>query len=333
MAIELSSDSAICFRCGTKYGKRRGYFQVTYSNSYKGVGYLHICKNCVDKMYATYLEQSKDPKAAVRQMCRKLDLYWNEEVFNFVMVKNTTRSVISAYITKIGNNPHVGKSYDDTLAEEKVLWTFDKVEAAIAASPPEEPPKEELEYEPLKEVVEFWGAGYSNDMYRDLEQRRQVWMSKLPQGAELDIGSEALIRQICNLEVSIARDSAAGKPIDKSANSLNTLLGSLNIKPSQQKATDADADLASTPLGVWLYRYENKRPLPEVDESLKDVNHIKKYVMTWLGHVCRMLGVKNTYTKLYDEEIERLRVEHPEYSDEDDEDLMIDSYSEGDSDE
>ena len=41
-----------------------------------------------------------------------------------------------------------------------------------------------------------------------------------------------------------------------------------------------------------------------------------------------MLGVKNGYTKLYDEEIDRLRVEKPEYDGDDDEALMSHAYSE-----
>lgn len=133
--------------------------------------------------------------------------------------------------------------------------------------------------------------------------------------------------------MDINRDRVAGRPIDKSVNSLNTLLGSANLKPAQRK-TDADAEneLMNTPLGVWLWRYENKRPLPEIDDDLKDINGIKKYVFTWMGHVSKMLGLKNTYTRLYEQEVERLRVEKPEYEDEDDETLLIDSYSEGDGD-
>lgn len=114
----------------------------------------------------------------------------------------------------------------------------------------------------------------------------------------------------------------------KSVNSLNTLIGSLNLKPAQKKSDELDASIANTPLGVWLFRYENKRPLPEIDKSLQDVNRIKKYVFTWLGHICKMCGVKNGYTRLYEDEINRLRVEKPEYEDEDDESLLIDAYSE-----
>lgn len=59
-------------------------------------------------------------------------------------------------------------------------------------------------------------------------------------------------------------------------NSLNTLVGSLNLKPAQKnKADDLDTEMTNTPLGVWLWKYENQKPLPEIDEDLKDVNKIK----------------------------------------------------------
>ena len=41
-----------------------------------------------------------------------------------------------------------------------------------------------------------------------------------------------------------------------------------------------------------------------------------------------MLGIKNGYTKLYEEEINRLRVEKPEYNDDDEETLLSEVYSE-----
>lgn len=107
-----------------------------------------------------------------------------------------------------------------------------------------------------------------------------------------------------------------------------TLQSYINAGHRRGKILFAKLVIANTPLGVWLFRYENKRPLPEIDKSLQDVNRIKKYVFTWLGHICKMCGVKNGYTRLYEDEINRLRVEKPEYEDEDDESLLIDAYSE-----
>lgn len=328
MAIEMSSDIARCFKCGAKYGRRKGYFPVSYAILHKGVGYIPVCKECIDDMYNMYLSQCNNAKDAVRQLCRKLDLYWSPSVYDIVSKKSTPRSTMTQYIAKINSVSYAGKSYDDTLSDEGTLWNFGAEPAKITEH--DEP---ELTYDDVcnveipEEWISFWGSGYSYDMYEELERRRSYYISKLPKNTELDIGSEVLIKQICNLEVNIAKDSAAGRSIDKSVNSLNTLLGSLNLKPAQRKNDDLETELSSTPLGVWLYRFENKRPLPDIDDNFKDKNHIKKYIFTWMGHIGKLLNIKNAYTKLYDEEIERLRVEKPEYANEDDEDLLIDAYS------
>lgn len=39
-----------------------------------------------------------------------------------------------------------------------------------------------------------------------------------------------------------------------------------------------------------------------------------------------MLGIKNTYCRLYEEEIAKMRVDRPEYEDEDDETLFNDIF-------
>lgn len=325
MAIEMSSDTAICSRCGRKYSRRKGYFPVSYAILYKGTGYVPVCKDCIDTMYNTYLAQCNNAKDAVRQMCRKLDLYWSESVYDMVERKSTTRTMMTQYIAKINSVSYAGKSYDDTLSEEGTLWNFNQVADDVSDYEDSDIQQNES-LETPEEIITFWGSGYSDEMYRELEQRRQYWMSKFPEGTELDVGTEALIRQICSLELDINRDRIAGKSVDKSVNALNNLLGSANLKPTQQKA-DGDSAQENTPFGVWIRRWETQRPVPDPDPELEDVDGIIKYISIWfLGHLCKMLGIKNTYCRLYEEEIAKMRVDRPEYEDEDDETLFNDIF-------
>lgn len=355
MAIEMSVSATTCYKCGREYGKHKGLFPVSYAAMYKGVGYIPICKNCIDTMYKKYLSECNDTKVVVRQMCRKLDLYWDEHVYEFVSRRNPERSIMIQYISKINNISYAGKSYDDTLIEEGTLWNFSQqseeadkteknsidnsIEDAKESEKPTKEPEENIEdsefnryvnelmsYPVTKEVIAFWGTGYTKQMYAELEQRRAYWMSRFSKDIELDAGTEALIRQICSLELDINRDRAEGKSVEKSTNALNNLLGSANLKPVQKK--EANDDFAKQPLGVKLYHREKFKPLPELEESEKDRRHIKKYIWTWMGHICKMCGMKNGYTKLYDEAIKRLRVEMPQYADESDEDLIIHSFDE-----
>ena len=329
MEFEVGNDGIYCHRCGTKYPQRKRYYPVNYGVLYKGVGYLPYCKECIDTIYNGYLEVCREPEAAARQVCRKLDLYWNKSLFEQATRKSTPRTLMSMYLSRLSAASYTGKCYDDTLSEEGSLWSFPGATVQEIYVPTSEAGEdaEEASRKISDEIIAFWGNGYSPSMYMELEQRKKYYLTKLKDRGELDVGTEILVRQICNLEVSIARDSAAGKSIDKSVNSLNNLLGSLNLKPTQRRDEEIEAELSSTPMGVWIYRYENKRPLPEIDEQLKDVNHLKKYVFTWMGHLCKMLNIKNGYTRLYEEEINRLRVEKPEYDGDDDEALMSRVYS------
>ncbi len=320
-AIEVNASSSTCRKCGTAYGRLKGYFPVSYSYLYKGTGYLPYCKDCVDGMFAAYLQECKDSKVAVRQMCRKLDLYWSEKVYEAVEKQNSTRSMMTSYITKINAVKLASKSYDDTLREEGALWlepkAYANMETVITGV--------DISDEALNvsdDIVLFWGPGYTPSMYMELENRRKYWMSKYPQEAELDIGTEALIRQICSLEIDINKARMEGKPIDKYVNSLNTVLGSANLKPTQKKE-DADAELEKMPLGVGIQKWEYSRPLPPTPKEKRDINQVIKNITTWyLGHACKMVGIRNSYCKMYEDAMAELRVENPDHAEEDDDTLL-----------
>lgn len=320
MAIEVSSDKAVCTKCGTEYSRRKGYFPVSYALLHKGIGYIPVCKDCIDTMYNAYLSQCNNAEDAVRQVCRKLDLYWSKKVFDVVARKTTTRSMMTQYIAKINTVTYAGKSYDDTLSEEGSLWNFETSITSVNIPQAEE--VEDSGEEVDEDIIAFWGTGYTPEMYNELERKRAYWVSKFPENTVLDVGTETIIKQICGLELDISRDRAAGRAVDKSINALNTLLGSANMKPAQQK-NDGDGALENTPFGVWVRKWENQRPIPEPDPELKDVDGIIRYISIWfLGHLCKMLGIKNTYCKLYEDELAKMRIERPEYEDDDDETMF-----------
>lgn len=332
MALDMNDESIRCYRCRKIYDKRRGNFLKSYAPLYKGTGYIHICRECIGSIYNMYLKACDNPALATRQVCRKLDLYWDDGLFNTVEKKSTSQNVVFQYISRIaGISSCAGKCYDDTLIAEELLWSFtgnqsdeNQDDTTLHSSDLEDEPN--VIDEVGEDIVAFWGSGYTAEMYRELEERKEYWMSRLPGSDDLDIGAEAYIRQICGLELDINKLRALGKSTDKQVTTLNALLGSMNMKPTQRRNEDLENDINTTPMGVWLYRYENKRPLPEIDDQLKDVNGVKRYVFTWMGHLCKMMGVENGYTKMYEKEVERLRVLKPEY-DGDEEGLIIESYS------
>lgn len=324
-----------CCRCGSSHSRQKGFFPVSHSPMYRGSGYLPMCSDCVDDLYEKYINELGSEKAAMRRVCMKLDLYWSDSIWASVERTAGLQSRVRNYIGKTNLVRFIDKNFDDTLEEEECIAPVQT--KTVIDTPADEPeisdePEEIEVIEVAQEVLDFWGPGYTPTMYLDLEQRRGYWMSRFPKNTEIDIGTEALIRQICNLEIDINRDRAAGKPIDKSVNALNTLLGSASLKPTQK--TESDTGMENTPFGVWIHRWEDELPVPEVDPEFEDVDGIVRYFEIWFkGHLSKMLGLKNAASKLYEETIQKMRVERPEYDDEDDDEDVFNDIFQSDDDE
>lgn len=327
--LPVSNQKFYCYRCGMAFSRQKGYFPVSHSPMYRGIGYLPFCNDCIDTLFDEYRQSLGSDREAMRRLCMKLDLYWHDSIFDMVERTAGVNSKVRSYIGKTNIIRYIDKSYDDTVEEEERngITAARQEERVQTGYLPEDDAQEENIDIP-EDVILFWGPGYTPKMYLELEERKKYWLSRFPVGYNFDIGEEALIRQICNLEIDINHDRAAGKSIDKNVNTLNTLLGSANLKPAQKKSEEADAELDNMPFGVGIRKWENTRPIPEPDPELQDVDGIVRYISIWfLGHLCKMLGIKNTYCKLYEDEMERLRVKTPEFEDEDDESMFNNIFS------
>ena len=299
-SIEINASSSQCRKCGKAYGRLKGNFPVSYAYLYKGQGYMPYCRDCVDNMYDAYYAVCKDSRIATRQMCRKLDLYWSESVYQFAELRAANRSMMTAYIARINSGSNAGKSYDDTLIEEGTLW----IDSAISVQDADEVSQDQTittKVDADPELVDFWGEDYSANFLIRLDKRYKKWTKD--QG-DLEPGSVSLFKHICILEETIATDSAAGRPVDKNVNTLNSLLGSLNLKPAQKKDDSASGAIDNAPMGVWIRRFENERPIPDPDPELRDVDKIVHYIQVFfLGHLAKMLGKTTVYSKMYEKEI------------------------------
>ncbi len=318
-----------CSRCGKLYPGQKSFFPFLQSSIYAGNGnYTTVCFDCVEEMYQHYVRTLGTEIEAAQRVCMKLDVYWKPRLFRTISDDAVAEkeSKIRKYLGKMNLTYYKGKSYDDTLDEEYAgkLERAVQVRTANVEGVTALAEENNIVIEP--DIIEFWGTGFEPSFYVELDRKYRQWTAGLTDDDRiLDKGEEAIYKQICILEATINRDSAAGKPIEKNVNALNALLGSANIKPSQKK-TEEDREAAAldgVPFGVGIKIYENTKPIPTPDAELQDVDGIIKYISVWfLGHLCKMLGIKNTYCRLYEQELEKMRIEKPELDDEDDETLF-----------
>ena len=234
--LEVNASSSVCRKCGRAYGRLKGYFPICYSYLYKGVGYLPFCSECCKNMFDAYYAECRDEKKSMRQFCRKLDLYWSDKVYETASNKTGTRTLMQNYIARLNNATYAGKSYDDTLREEETMWEFNAAPALQNAPQDTENDENEdkdvitLDADPIEltdDIIAFWGPGNTAEMYRELEQRLRYYKVQMGEDAQMDIGTETLLRQIVMMEIDINKARAAGVPVDKMVNSLNSLLANL----------------------------------------------------------------------------------------------------------
>lgn len=318
-------DKYLCTRCGKIYKRQKGNFAASQSPLYVGNGgYLTICKRCLDDLYDHYKEVLGSGEEAMKRMCIKLDMYWHPDLYKMINKVNTSTSRVSQYISKTFLLMNIGKTYDDTLDEEADAAVVELKDVLPGDNADEDEPglNTTSKFDIDADTVLFWGSGFDEDTYKELGLRFDRWTKDLQK--PLPIVDEALYKQICIQEVMINRNAASGGGnIENGQRALNSLLSSLNVKPNQKK--EENADLESTPLGVWAKRWEEKRPIPEYDPDMEDVHGLKKYITVWLyGHLGKSLGLKNVYSQMYEQEMNKYRVEKPQFEDEEDDVVISD---------
>jgi len=116
-----------------------------------------------------------------------------------------------------------------------------------------------------------------------------------------------LFQEIANQRLDIKKKRQQGTGVDRELKTLQDLLGSANIKPVQE--TGANSTEQAT-FGTLIKKWENEKPVPEPLEEWEENDWIKKYVLVWfLGHLCKMMGIKNKLSEMYEEEIGKYTVE------------------------
>lgn len=327
------ADGYMCSMCGKTYKRQKGNFPASQSTIFRANGaYMTICNHCLDSLFDHYKEALGSEEAAMKRMCMKLDIYWSPEIFKMINRASTSLSRVKSYISKTFLIKFVGKTYDDTLDEQETVFSAVEADEAVSAAQNEQ--EEEVEFSTSNapvdpESVVFWGSGFTADVYRELNLRYDHWTKDVPK--PLQKAEEALYKQVCLQEFQINRNAAKGESIERGQNVLNSLLSSLNVKPNQVAKEDDSKDVDGTPLGVWVRRWEENRPIPEYDEE-DDGPSLVRYITVWFfGHLSKALGLRNVYSQVYEDEIAKYRVTKPEFEGEDD-DFIISDLIGGDAD-
>lgn len=320
----------ICSCCGSRYKNQKNNFPHSESPLFASNGhYMTICRKCIDKMYDDYLKQfDGDVPTALRRMCIKLDIYYSPSIVSMARKTPSDRSTVMGYISKANLVMYHGKNYDNTLNEEIAVAISDQKSLeqynakAVAPPPLEEEEKEEvtgLKYVVTKEDIVNWGYGFAaddyawlNDAYDELSATNVI---------DTTIRNE-LVRDYCKQKLLASKAIGNGRNDQyiKFSEAAQKTLDKANLTPKIEDATDKAGE---KPMGVMIRMFEKERPIPEPRPEWRDVDGIIKFVTVYfIGHLCAMLGLKNKYAGLYEEEMDRYRAILPEYENSSDDDIF-----------
>lgn len=159
---------------------------------------------------------------------------------------------------------------------------------------------EELSEEDFKDLQEYWGLGYTEEQY--------IWVTAEfakygYEGDKLSPSLETIIREICLTQLDIRIRREKGQDVDKQIKMLNDLMASAGIKPTQESGT-GNAELDS--FSKWIRHIEDDRPIAEPNPEWKDVDGIRKAIVTFFLHPWARLWNKQKESPYYEEAKEYL---------------------------
>lgn len=288
-----------CCSCKKQFKKLDDNFPASQSNIYSANHKLPICKSCLDKLYEHYCIALGSEDASIRRICMKFDIYFDQSLLNASRKITKDRSRIHTYISRANLTQYKDKTYDTTIDEE-TNFTISTVEDAKDSKGVKQ------------KTIKFFGLGFIEDDYKALQEQYDDWTARHECKTK---AQEELFKNLCIAQLNIQKAQQTNGKVSEAMKSFQDLLGSANIKPAQ---TNDNALADQNTFGTLIQKWETERPIPEPDDEWKDVDGIVKYITTWfLGHLCKMMGIKNSYSRLYENEMAKYKVDKPQYENDD----------------
>lgn len=294
-----------CFYCGKEYVDTNYY--KSNSELYVNIGKIPYCKQCIGKLYQCFLERYTNEgclnpeKKAVRRLCMAFDIYFNEKAYNDAINDAKRRKMditaMAAYMKIVQLKQGRDNTYDNTVYEEEQI-DMANVHTDV------------VEDRNVSEItINFFGSGFTDEDYEFLQEQYDDWIARHECNTK---AQEEIFKRICFKQLEILKATRRGEDTKHLDATFRDLLDAAKLQPKQNSG-DTTAD--NQTFGTLIDKWENERPLPEIDEELKDVDKIGYYIDTFFrGHTCRMLNVKNAFSNLYSSMMKKFTVNKPEYN-------------------
>ena len=303
-----------CHKCNEFHPSDSFYTDKNYAS-----GLFPICKKCLLGMACDYDKTTKeysDNRDKTMEVLRMMDLPYIDSLYQSSLASNAEdvrdkhrATAWATLITCLKSLPNWrGKTWKDS---EFPAGYSDSDEDEINENS-----------RILKQARKRFGKDYSSTDLIWLENEYQDWIKRYPCENK---AQEVLYKSICHTELNIEKKQKAGKDTKDDLKTLQDLMTSLQIKPSQ---TNSNALTEAKTFGQLIEKWEDEwdggKPIPEPDEEFKDPDHMIVLVDTFFrGHLAKMMGLKNGLSHLYDKYMKKYTVTKPEYDEDTDSEAIF----------
>lgn len=309
-------DKIECPNCGKEYVETNYYnsISILFSKTKK----IPYCKQCIKKFYDHFVERytnegCEDPeKKAVRRICMAFDINFNAKAYEECVRDAKTRKIdispFSAYMKRAQLLPHKNRTYDDTISDEEAYsFTINTTDALSEGRTVDE------------KTVKFFGEGFTDQDYEFLQEQYSDWTTRHECETK---AQEEVFKRICFKQLEILKATRCGEDTKNLDDTFNKLLETAKLQPKQNKGETVSE--AQT-LGTLIDKWENTRPIPEVEEELKDVDKIGLLIhIFFTGHMAKVLNLPSSLSNLYNKFIKKYSVEKHIDSGESDNEVLFD---------
>ena len=308
----INLDYVYCPHCGEW---KSAYSFYTSNKTRSGIEHFG-CKACILDMCTDYDKKTgirTDNREKTIETFRKLDWVFVENDYNGqlqslseVTGEKIRSTAVQQLIVMIRSLPQYrGKSFSNSEFNVSDLEYNTEENTKIVQKT-------------IKSAKKRFGSDYSNEDLMFLENEYQDWITRYECNTK---AQEEVFQSLSILKLSkrnALKKGLSTKEIDKT---YQEWLDTGNLKP-KQNTLDTFSDAQT--FGTLIQKYEETRPLPEIDKDLEDVDKIGLYIDTFYrGHACKMLNIPNAFSHLYEKVMNKYIVKPPEYNDETDSEILF----------
>ena len=306
-----------CFYCGKEYVETN--FYKSNSNFYSNIGKIPYCKQCIEKLYQEYFAKYTNEgcltpeKKEVQRLCMIFDIYYKDDIFYAAIEDATKRklniSAMGAYMKMIQLQQYNRnkESYENTITEaEQESFAMASISDLSTETTVDQ------------KTRDFFGIGFVDEDYKFLEREYKDWTARHECNTK---AQEEVFKRICFKQLEILKATRRGEDTKNLDATFQNYLDTAKLQPKQNAGETTSENQT---FGTLIDKWENERPLPEIDEELKDVDKIALYIDTFFkGHTCKMLDKKNAFSNLYSSTMKKFTVNKPEYESDEDYDSEV----------